>query len=94
MTTTPQFVTETGYDSLADSAREHLWMHFTRHSTYYSGGHVPVIVKGEGPYIWDDQGNKYFDGLAGLFVVQDANSTHIKIGDLQIHHQYTYTRTT
>ncbi len=45
-------------------------MHFTRHSTYDEGGHVPVITRGDGAYIWDDQGNKYLDGLAGLFVVQ------------------------
>jgi adenosylmethionine-8-amino-7-oxononanoate aminotransferase len=54
----------------ADAARDHLWMHFTRHSTYYDGGQVPVIVKGEGHKIWDDQGKEYIDGLAGLFVVQ------------------------
>jgi len=70
MTSTPQFVTESGYDSLADKARDHLWMHFTRHSVYYEGGHVPIIVKGDGCYIWDDQGRKYFDGLSGLFTVQ------------------------
>jgi adenosylmethionine-8-amino-7-oxononanoate aminotransferase len=60
----------------ADAARDHLWMHFTRESTYEpkaSGGagvSVPIIVKGEGAYIWDDQGRKYIDGLAGLFTVQ------------------------
>jgi adenosylmethionine-8-amino-7-oxononanoate aminotransferase len=70
MTTTPQDVTESGPDALAEKARQHLWMHFTRHSTYDHGGHVPVIVKGDGAYIWDDQGRRYFDGLAGLFVVQ------------------------
>jgi adenosylmethionine-8-amino-7-oxononanoate aminotransferase len=31
---------------------------------------VPIIVKGDGCYIWDDQGRKYFDGLSGLFTVQ------------------------
>ena len=45
-------------------------MHFTRHSTYEEGGHVPIIVRGEGAYIWDDAGKRYLDGLAGLFVVQ------------------------
>jgi adenosylmethionine-8-amino-7-oxononanoate aminotransferase len=70
MSTLPNDVRETSETSLADAARDHLWMHFTRHSTYYQGGHVPVIVKGEGPYIWDDHGRRYFDGLAGLFVVQ------------------------
>ncbi len=71
MTISAQSFTEPGRDELAEKARDHLWMHFTRHSVYYDGsGHVPVIVKGEGAYIWDDQGNKYFDGLSGLFVVQ------------------------
>ena len=70
MTSTPQFVTEGGEDALAEAARRHLWMHFTRHSVYHEGEHVPVIVRGEGPYIWDDQGRRYFDGLSGLFTVQ------------------------
>jgi adenosylmethionine-8-amino-7-oxononanoate aminotransferase len=70
MSTSPQYVTEPGDDKLADRARRHLWMHFTRHSVYEQGGHVPVIVKGEGARIWDDGGRSYLDGLAGLFVVQ------------------------
>ncbi|MDQ1246939.1 MAG: hypothetical protein QG597_1308 [Actinomycetota bacterium] len=70
MSTSPQYVTEPGDDQLADRARRHLWMHFTRHSVYEQGGHVPVIVKGEGARIWDDGGRSYLDGLAGLFVVQ------------------------
>jgi len=69
MTLSSQDVVETGDDALAESARRHLWMHFTRMSAYQRG-HVPVIVRGEGPYIWDDQGRRYLDGLAGLFVVQ------------------------
>ncbi|MFZ0159376.1 MAG: aspartate aminotransferase family protein [Kineosporiaceae bacterium] len=71
MTISPQAFSEPGEDSLAETARDHLWMHFTRHSTFESGaGHVPIIVRGEGAYIWDDQGNRYLDGLAGLFTVQ------------------------
>ena len=70
MSTSPQYVTEPGDDQLAERARRHLWMHFTRHSVYEQGGHVPVIVKGEGARIWDDGGRSYLDGLAGLFVVQ------------------------
>jgi adenosylmethionine-8-amino-7-oxononanoate aminotransferase len=55
----------------ADAAREHLWMHFTRHSTYEQpGSDVPIIVRGEGHRIWDSAGKEYIDGLAGLFVVQ------------------------
>jgi adenosylmethionine-8-amino-7-oxononanoate aminotransferase len=50
-------------------AYDHLWMHFTRMSTYKDNP-VPTIVKGDGAYIWDANGRKYLDGLAGLFVVQ------------------------
>ena len=70
MTSTPQYVSEPGVDILAESARDHLWMHFTRHSVYEQGGHVPVIVRGDGCYIYDDSGKRYIDGLAGLFTVQ------------------------
>jgi adenosylmethionine-8-amino-7-oxononanoate aminotransferase len=56
-------------DRLATSARDHLWMHFTRMSAYAERP-VPVIVRGDGPYIWDAHGRRYLDGLSGLFVVQ------------------------
>ncbi len=69
MTTTPQQLSEQG-SRLAAAARDHLWLHFTRHSTYESGGAVPVIARGDGAYIWDDRGRRYLDGLSGLFVVQ------------------------
>jgi adenosylmethionine-8-amino-7-oxononanoate aminotransferase len=61
---------DTRHDALIASARDHLWMHFTRHSSYQEGAEVPIIVRGEGARIWDDRGREYFDGLAGLFVVQ------------------------
>lgn len=69
-TSTRQGADGTGSHHLAETARDHLWMHFTRHSTYETGSHVPVITRGEGAYIWDDAGRRYLDGLAGLFVVQ------------------------
>lgn len=61
--------------SYSDAARDHLWMHFTRHSVFEDpsvggmGQSVPIITRGEGHRIWDDKGNEYIDGLAGLFVV-------------------------
>lgn len=71
MTTTPLPVTEPGEDALADRARDHLWMSFTRHAPFYDGsGHVPVIVRGEGAYVYDDAGKRYLDGLAGLYTSQ------------------------
>jgi adenosylmethionine-8-amino-7-oxononanoate aminotransferase len=68
MTTTID--TEFDTKALSDAARENLWMHFTRHSTYEDGGQVPIMVRGEGAYIWDSNGRRYLDGLAGLFTVQ------------------------
>jgi len=60
-----------GYDPeyLSRAARDHLWMHFTRLSSYENAD-VPVIVRGDGAYIWDVHGRRYLDGLAGLFTVQ------------------------
>jgi adenosylmethionine-8-amino-7-oxononanoate aminotransferase len=61
------------YDTLQQSARDHLWMHFTRMSAYdpaQGGADIPVIVRGEGPYVYDAQGRRYLDALAGLFVNQ------------------------
>ncbi len=54
-------------EQLQDAAKQHLWMHFTRMSAY-NDADVPVIVRGSGPYVYDDKGKRYLDGLAGLFV--------------------------
>jgi adenosylmethionine-8-amino-7-oxononanoate aminotransferase len=54
---------------LATKARDHLWMHFTRLSSY-ANSPVPTIVRGDGAYIYDVNGKRYLDGLSGLFVVQ------------------------
>jgi adenosylmethionine-8-amino-7-oxononanoate aminotransferase len=45
-------------------------MHFTRMGVYDDDHEVPVIVRGEGPYVWDQHGKRYLDGLAGLFTSQ------------------------
>ncbi|NUO58337.1 MAG: aspartate aminotransferase family protein [Hamadaea sp.] len=47
---------------------DHLWMHFTRMGAYAETD-VPTIVRGDGCYVWDANGKRYLDGLAGLFVV-------------------------
>lgn len=58
-------------DHLQQAAQDHLWMHFTRHGSYGpGGGEVPIIVRGEGVHLYDAQGRRYLDGLAGLFVSQ------------------------
>ena len=44
-------------------------MHFTELAAYQDTD-VPVITRGEGPYVYDTNGKRYLDGLAGLFVSQ------------------------
>jgi adenosylmethionine-8-amino-7-oxononanoate aminotransferase len=61
--------TDTGDEARQQAARDHLWMHFTRHSSY-DRAEVPTIVRGDGAYVYDAHGRKYLDGLSGLFVVQ------------------------
>ena len=61
--------------SLDAAARDHLWMHFTRLSAY-ADAPVPMIVRGEGPYVCDVDGKRYLDGLSGLFVVQAGHGRH------------------
>lgn len=50
-----------------DSAR-HNWRHFAEMSPE-DGRPVRVITRGEGCYLYDTDGNRYFDALANLFCV-------------------------
>jgi adenosylmethionine-8-amino-7-oxononanoate aminotransferase len=54
--------------SLQEQARRHLWLHFTRMGSYEEHD-VPIIVRGEGCYVYDEHGKRYLDGLSGLFCV-------------------------
>jgi adenosylmethionine-8-amino-7-oxononanoate aminotransferase len=55
--------------ALQEAAKRHLWLHFTRMSSY-ADADVPLIVRGSGQYVYDQHGKRYLDGLAGLFVSQ------------------------
>lgn len=48
-------------------AERYLWGHFARHGR---GIAPPIIARGEGVYVYDSYGKRYFDGLSGLFTVQ------------------------
>jgi len=71
MTTTPQPTGQPahGDDAQQAAAKRNLWLHFTRMSSY-DHADVPVMVRGEGAYVYDSRGKRYLDGLAGLFVSQ------------------------
>ncbi len=47
-------------------AQAHLLPHFTKGSAW-GADTLATIDRGEGCYVWDTDGNRYLDGLAGLF---------------------------
>ena len=65
--TTP--LTADHHQRLQQAARDHLWLHFSRMGVYQDHD-VPVIVRGDGVYVYDASGKRYLDALAGLFVSQ------------------------
>ncbi len=56
------------HDDLVALADRHLWGHFS--SIGSAVDRMRVMERGDGCYVWDAKGNKYLDGLAGLFVSQ------------------------
>ena len=54
---------------LQQMARRHLWMHFSRMGGYGPDHEIPIITRAEGCYVYDEHGNRYLDGLSGLFCV-------------------------
>ncbi len=62
-------------DDLNEKARRHLWMHFTRLGAYETK-EIPIMVRGEGCYLWDAHDRKYLDALSGLFTVQLGHGRH------------------
>jgi adenosylmethionine-8-amino-7-oxononanoate aminotransferase len=58
-------------DSLQEQAHRHLLMHFTRNGAYGPDGKpLLVLERGEGAYVFDTEGKRYFDGLSSLFCCQ------------------------
>ena len=53
---------------LADLANRHLWGQFSSLGKSVDG--MTVIERGEGCYVWDSDGKRYLDGLAGLYTTQ------------------------
>ena len=66
-------------EELQRTARDHLWLHFTRMAAY-GDSEVPIIVSGDGCYLTDSHGKRYLDALAGLFAVQIGYSYGDEVG--------------
>ncbi|HEY2140764.1 MAG TPA: aspartate aminotransferase family protein [Solirubrobacteraceae bacterium] len=64
---------------LQEQAKRHLWMHFTRMSAY-EDAEVPVIVSGDGCYVYDEHGKRYLDGLSALYCVNIGHG-RAELGD-------------
>ena len=56
--------------AMQESARRHLWMHFTRMSSYDDTPTCRSSCAARAPTSTTHNGKRYLDGLAGLFVVQ------------------------
>jgi adenosylmethionine-8-amino-7-oxononanoate aminotransferase len=81
--TTPQTVYEPhagAASPLQEKARRHLWMHFTRMGAYDDQHEIPIIVRGEGSYVYDEHDKRYLDGLSALFCV-NAGHGRSEMGD-------------
>jgi adenosylmethionine-8-amino-7-oxononanoate aminotransferase len=73
-------VTSLSPAELQKAAREHLWLHFTRMSSYQDA-EIPIIVRGDGCYLEDANGKRYLDALAGLFAVNIGYGFGEEIGE-------------
>src|SRR4051795_13765043 len=71
---------KTEANALQEQAQRHLWMHFTRMGSFGPEHEVPIIVRGDGCYVWDDHGNRYLDGLSALFCVNSGHGRS-ELGD-------------
>jgi adenosylmethionine-8-amino-7-oxononanoate aminotransferase len=56
-------------EELQSSAKRHLWMNFSLLGEYANGRELPIMVRAEGCYVWDQNGKRYLDGLSSLFCV-------------------------
>jgi adenosylmethionine-8-amino-7-oxononanoate aminotransferase len=55
--------------SLVSRAIEHVWIHSMEWSDISADGRLRIIERGEGCYLYDTNGKRYFDGVSGLYVV-------------------------
>ena len=65
---------------LQELALRHLWMHFTPMGAYGPDHEIPIIVRGEGCYVWDEHGDRKLDGLSALFCV-NAGHGRTELGE-------------
>ena len=67
-----------GVTQLQDLAKQHLMLHFSDMTV--APEDIPVIVRGEGSWVYDDNGNRYIDGLSGLYCLNLGHSHGEELG--------------
>ena len=51
-----------------EADKTHCWHPFTRQAEWCAANHEPlVLTRGEGPWLWDSEGRKYFDGNSSIW---------------------------
>ncbi len=63
---------------LQDQAKRHLMLHFSDMTT--PAEEISVIVRGEGSHVFDEAGNRYIDGLSGLYCLNLGHSHGEELG--------------
>jgi adenosylmethionine-8-amino-7-oxononanoate aminotransferase len=64
---------------LQSLAKAHLMLHFSDMSAYADRS-IPIIERGEGCHVYDDAGNRYIDGLSGLYCANLGHSHGDELG--------------
>ena len=64
-----ELATNLNPDDLRASAIEHHLPPFTDHRQLAEEGGPRIISRADGCYLWDTEGNRYLDGMAGLWCV-------------------------
>ena len=60
-------------------AKAHLMLHFSDMAAYAERP-IPIIERGEGCHVFDDAGNRYIDGLSGLYCTNLGHSHGDELG--------------
>jgi len=66
-------------DKLQEAAKRHLMLHFSDMKLLVDEG-MTVIDRGEGVHVFDNEGNRYIDGLSGLYCASLGHSHGDEIG--------------
>lgn len=72
--------TVTDVDLLQNQAKSHLLLHFTSLGSYEDSD-IPIITHGEGCWVYDARGNRYFDAYSGLCCTQVGYSHGAEMGE-------------